>query len=129
MQPADATLDEYCGFISNPQAEGVWCMRLELSETQANKLTSFLNIQGYGRHQLRGHYYSFPGRAPFYAYEDRPPIILPRLFAYLRAAIPQKERAGLPNLTVGEDILFRIQGDLRGFQGLARRKAEVNPTK
>jgi hypothetical protein len=124
MQPTRASLDDYCGFISNPQAEGVWSMRIELSEPQAIRLTSILNIEKYGPNRTRGHYYSFPGRAPFYAYDERPPILLPRLFAYLRAAIPQKERAELSNLTVQEDTRaagpsfykqrrsYRILGDI-----------------
>jgi hypothetical protein len=103
MQPTQATLEEYCGFISNPQGEGIWSMRIELPETQASRLHSFLNIEGQLQNRARGNYYLYPGKVPFYAYEDRFPILLPRLFAYLRAAIPQKERAALPNLTLQED--------------------------
>jgi hypothetical protein len=84
-----AALDEYCGFIHNPQKDGVWSLRIELTEKQASSLATFLNIEA-SMLRLR--------RSP-YSSDERPPVLIPRLFAYLRGAIPQKERAELPSLT------------------------------
>jgi hypothetical protein len=109
MQPSHAALQDYLGFISNPQGEGVWSLRIELSENQVAKLGSFLNVT---QHMSRGRFgspyprhYSLKSYRPLYGYEDGPPIFVPRLFAYLRAAMAQKDKLGLPNLTVQQDEL------------------------
>lgn len=103
MQPIQPAMEEYCRFISNPQGEGLWSMRIELADTQASKLVSFLNIHGSRYYGPRGRFYSSHEAPRYYAYEERPTVILPRLFAYLRAAIPQKERAELRSLTLQEE--------------------------
>jgi|SRR5579863_9155377 len=106
MAPTRASLDEYCGFICNPQRVGVWSIRIELPETQGSTLASILNINGYYYYNRRPYQYYFPTtRVSYYRdydINDRAPVFLPRLFAYLRAAIPAKERTGAPPLTSEE---------------------------
>lgn len=100
MNPSRAVTVEYCSFICNPQKDGVWSMRVELTEKQAAALGSFLNINQHVMYPSRRLYSSFSRRpSPRFGGEGRPPILLPRLFAYLRAAIPKKERSELPDLS------------------------------
>jgi hypothetical protein len=105
-----ASTDEYCSFISNPQADGVWSIRIELSETQIDSLASFLHIDSYRLSSGWRHYNRLSGRSRYETYEDRPPILLPRLFAYLRAAMTQEERTGLPDLSPQEDSRVYARG-------------------
>jgi len=110
MEPTRATLDEYSSFICNPQKEGVWSIRIELSEKQASTLGSILNLDGHHLYFNRRphHYYRGGIGLPYYRDDDisdRPPVLLPRLFAYLRTAIPKSERDGLPSLA-GEERSF-----------------------
>lgn len=135
MQPARATLDEYSCFISSPQAEGVWSIRIELSEAQTTSLARFLNIDSYRLTNHRAHYYYASGRAPFYGYEDRPPILLPRLFAYLRSALPQTLKDGLPGLTSRDDsrlpgpVLFQQRRSYRFFDEVLTPPRRLSPIK
>lgn len=97
MPPLPSITQEYSSFVCNPQRDGVWNMRIELSEKQITTLSSFLNIESYRFH--RPSRYLFGRRRPSsYRYDDSPPVFLPRIFAYLRACIPQKERNSLPTL-------------------------------
>jgi hypothetical protein len=45
MSTTRAALEEYCGFIQNPQRDGVWSLRIELTEKQAAAIGTFLNIE------------------------------------------------------------------------------------
>jgi hypothetical protein len=100
MNPTRAAISEYCSFICNPQKDGVWSMRVELTEKQASELASMLNMNqqmSYLSHRFSPVFGRRP--SPRFAGEGRPPMLLPRLFAYLRAAIPKKDRSELPNLS------------------------------
>jgi hypothetical protein len=101
LNPAKGTLEEeYYGFISNPQRDGVWSMRIELTDKQTSSLASLLNISSYLLRPPRRYYPAF-GRSYYRdGGDERPPLLVPKLFAYLRAAIPQKERSALPSLTL-----------------------------
>jgi len=100
MNAPRADIAEYSSFICNPQKDGVWSMRVELTEKQVSGLTAFLNLDQHMVYSRRRFHPSYM-RRPSYRYggDERPPILLPRLFAYLRASIPQKERANLPDLS------------------------------
>jgi hypothetical protein len=101
-QPTRASIDDFRTFLGDPQGEGVWSMRVELSDAQTSSLARFLNIESYMLRGGRGGYYSYFGKIP-YGYNDRPAVLMPKLFSYLRASIPQKDRVGLPGLTLQED--------------------------
>lgn len=94
MNPTKAAIVEYSSFVSNPQKDGVWSMRVELPDKLAGILFDFLNLNS--QYSLFSRFSRGP-RLRFSS-DGRPPILLPRLFAYLRAALPKKERAELPNL-------------------------------
>lgn len=100
MSTTRAALDEFCGFIHNPQSDGVWSLRIELTDKQVSSLATFLNIHPYILDPRR-RFHPGKGRYPYYGYlpDERPPVLIPRLFAYLRGAIPQEERSELPSLT------------------------------
>jgi hypothetical protein len=96
-------LKDFSEFISSPQGEGVWSMRVELSEPQMATLTSFLNLEGHMRYRAGGYgLYSFRKYSP-YSYDEGPPVILPRLLAYMRSAISQRERNELVELTIKDE--------------------------
>jgi hypothetical protein len=103
IQKPRATLDEYCEFICDPQKEGAWSLRLELSETQLRAITTLLNLPGRIMRVPRRFIIPSGSRYRVDAYEEFPPVLLPRLFAYVRAAIPPKERSELPDLLPKED--------------------------
>lgn len=105
MQTARATLDEYRSFICNPQGDGVWSTRIEFTDRQISRLGSLLNIEPYMLKPARSNHY-LTWRVPHYAYGDRPGVLLARLFAYLRAVMPAKERTELPPLASREGTRY-----------------------
>lgn len=117
MNPVRATLEEYCRFISNPQKEGVWSIRVGLPEKQTAKILSFLNLPNYLSYHIRRKPYLSVARSLYYRYgsEERPPLLLPKIFAYVRVAIPKKERDMLPSLALQD-------GSLSAGRGISRRR-------
>jgi len=102
MDASKATLAEYRSFIADPQRCGVWSLRLELSEKDISSLIEALNLQN-DLSYLRRRWHSYRFRTYSGSREsvdNRLPIIIPRLFAYLRVTIPKKERDGLPGLSL-----------------------------
>jgi hypothetical protein len=114
MEPTKATLTEYKAFITDPQRYGVWSLRIELSERHLLGLSRGLNLEESMTTSRRRYYHPRYGGIGYSrdVIDDRPPLIIPRLFAYLRATIPQKERDSLPELSQSKD---QAQGKGRRF--------------
>jgi hypothetical protein len=113
MSSSRSNLAEYNAFIANPQREGVWSMRIDLSEKQAATLTSFLNL---GENTPARRYSVFgTGRYDRYGDDERPPFLFARLFAYLRAALPRAEREG------AHEVIGRETGQSVGQRLRTRR--------
>lgn len=68
-------------FLRNPQIHGVWCLRAYFGHEKRAKLESLLNIDRQPNRTLRR-----------YAETESSPLILLRLFAYLRTILPRKDR-------------------------------------
>ena len=104
MEQIDARRSIASSFIENPQRVGSWSLRIQLSNSGMTAIGNLLNftnfyatpalisLDQYNRSESRG--------------SDRASLLLPRLFSYLRACLPQKTREGLPRLYVAERLRF-----------------------
>ncbi len=84
---------EYLNFVKNPQGEGLWCLRIEFSERGLSTLRKILNLESFPWGTYAVHY-----KTSASAYIDEPyiiPILIPRLFSYLRACLTEKVRKSL----------------------------------
>lgn len=89
-------LKPYVSFIQDPQAFGTWQLQLNLTN---RGLTSLLKLLNAGEYQTYRPAYRRFGR-PMAGIVGEPPMLLPRLFAYLRAALPKATTTGFPPLVV-----------------------------
>lgn len=87
--------EEYFQFLSNPQKYGVWCLKIDFTPESIHQLRSTFNLDS-GRFDRRMFV-----RESFANYEKTPynfPVLLPRIFAYLRSSIPKKRKESLRDL-------------------------------
>lgn len=89
------TEDKYKLFLRNPQQVGAWCLRVKLTETAQTALQKLLNFEPWYfskniRYRSGRGYDEYP--------TDVPPVVLIRMFAYLRACQPKNAREELPEL-------------------------------
>lgn len=134
MQPTRATLEEYRTFICNPQGDGVWSLRIEFTGKQISKLGSLLNIESYMLRPARSDHH-LAWMAPYYEYDSRPGVLLARLFAYLRGAMPARERDALPGLTPRESLrltearAFKLRRAYRFYEGFLNPPTRLSAAK
>lgn len=87
--------DDYYQFLSNPQKYGVWCMKVEFNNNSIKELRKTFNLdtdQFYGSFFYRENYNNSDNGS------NTIPVLIPRIFAYLRSTLPKKKRDQLPEL-------------------------------
>jgi hypothetical protein len=92
---------EYLNFIKNPQGEGLWCLKVEFTEESISSLKKILNLDSYYWGDYRARY-----KTPIPMHIDEPyiiPLLMPRLFSYLRACLTEKSRKSLTPLFSQKD--------------------------
>jgi hypothetical protein len=93
--------EEYFNFLSNPQKHGIWCLKIEFSNSAKQKLTNIFNLNIYDDFNSMIYFRERYGEDGNTSYNL--PILLPRIFSYLRSTMTKKERESLQDLFPTKD--------------------------
>ena len=78
-------LDSYEVYLVAPESAGLWTLTIELRGDAQERVLGLLNLRDGGP-------WSYAIRRQRADRESSPPVIVPRLFAYLRATLPKEDR-------------------------------------